>query len=114
MDGYRGRHNPLRLGIRLDGGPVKKLLALLDAPSLPGALCTQDARLFDVRRDHEGPQQLRRRHRTAQELCHECPQFRACRLWVASTPADLRPEGVVAGLIPQEVRKVGRPKKGKK
>ncbi|MEU9805046.1 WhiB family transcriptional regulator [Mycobacterium sp. NPDC050853] len=93
---------------------MKKLLALLDTPSLPGALCRGQSALFDERRDHEGPRQLERRHAQAQHLCRQCPQFRPCHAWVTSIPGSLRPEGVVAGLVPREVGKVGRPKKGEK
>jgi hypothetical protein len=71
---------------------VAELLdTLAHTPDLHGAACRGHPELFDVERnDHEAIE-------AAQAICASCPVLGACRAWLRSQPAELRPCGVVAG-----------------
>lgn len=76
------------------------------APQLPGALCKGRPETFDL--DGNATQKVR----AAIALCHCCPALLPCTEYLAATPADQRPSGVVAGqlLQPGPVRSVGGPR----
>jgi hypothetical protein len=85
------------------------LATVLAAPSLPGALCAGQWRLFDLQpwRDPDRPW----REQRALELCSTCPVLAACRTYFAALPPSERPFGVIAGAIhrPPTERRPGRP-----
>jgi hypothetical protein len=68
------------------------LLAELAAfPHLTGAACRGRAAMFDGRTPRAVAE--------AQAICFRCPALSACRTWLAATPVNRRPSGVIAGQL---------------
>lgn len=68
--------------------------ALAGIPDLPGAACKGRPEWFDLTPDDD-PELIER----AELVCRHCPALAKCRDWLASTPRDQRPSGVVAGRL---------------
>lgn len=87
----------------LDPQGVGRLLArvLADTPRLAGAACVGLWEAFDSPHPGEEPADADYRHRTALALCRRCPVLDACAAWAAGLRGRDRPDGIIAGQIPQ-------------
>ena len=74
-------------------------LADLAAPSLSGALCTDEWELFDRASGGNDRIALAQAREVALSLCRSCPCLRRCSDWLDCLPLHDRPHGVVAGQV---------------
>lgn len=68
-------------------------------PSLPGAQCAGQHRLFDEARPGEDEDVVDQRHAEALGLCARCPALDRCLTWLLDLPPSRRPTGVIAGQL---------------
>lgn len=97
---------PVRHGGVRPVNPADLFAALAGIPRLPDALCVGLPEAFDPAEHGESTADVEYRHRTALNLCAECPALSRCSDWFDSLPARKRPEGVTAGRV--FVREVSR------
>ncbi|OBK82134.1 hypothetical protein A5649_09775 [Mycolicibacter heraklionensis] len=83
-------------------GAVRLLAAILaGVPHLPGAACAGIWSAFDAAEPGEEPADVDYRHRTALATCRRCPALDRCAEWAAGLRGRDRPDGIIAGQIPQ-------------
>lgn len=87
----------------LDPQGVGRLLArvLADVPRLEGAACQGLWPAFESANPEENPDEVAYRHTTALATCRRCPALDACAEWASGLRGRDRPDGIVAGQIPQ-------------
>lgn len=84
------------------------VLAALNTPPLPEALCVVDPQFFDYELEGERLAAQRKRHKAAAELCLECRTFSACASWVQTASRD-ELSGIIAGEVyPHRVNEAKR------
>jgi hypothetical protein len=87
------------------------LLAAINTPTLPGALCRNRSELFDpvsqTNPDHDHIEGV------AIHLCHQCPALTDCARWLATLPPTQRPLGVVAGVVQHRAKREHKHHSGK-
>jgi hypothetical protein len=93
--------------------PAGLFAALAGVPRLPGAACSGNHDLFDLRDlDDPGRAEIEAQ---ALQICHTCcPALTACEQWFDGLPDRLRPTGIVGGAVrrpPAPGRPRGRPPK---
>ena len=81
----------------MNGMDLAEMLAGIanGTPRLAGALCRGRAEEFDA--DFDG--RPRAELRAVAAVCHRCPCFVDCSVWLHGLPWDRRPVGVVAGRL---------------
>ena len=77
-------------------------LSDLVAPSFPGAACRDHAELFDLAAGgggRSGSTAIARAREDALAICTGCPELAPCSAFFGSLKPNLRPPGVVGGML---------------
>ncbi|WP_052915676.1 hypothetical protein [Mycobacterium haemophilum] len=75
-----------------------------DVPNLDGALCKDNADIWDAAESRDDAQDTAERIAFAVSACRCCPVLHICRAWAASLPPD-----AIAGVVAGEVHRLGSP-----